>query len=189
MYLKHGVHWRFSAACCFLPLSGRKQRKTSKQQPVDLHYSLGLATTCRFERGKEKERKGFTWKFKIFHPPLVFGDSPPIPVSNFSHFQSPSIIFNHFDSSKTAGMYWELQGGENSTWATWTMQNWGHQNGGSSFASEFHCRFGHCREVCNGNQFCLVFNRRENRHSLAILDRKGIAHLGALKIARFCWER
>ena len=30
------------------------------------------------------------------------------------------------------------------------------------------------------------FNRRENRRSLAILDRKEIAHLGAVKIARFC---
>ena len=30
------------------------------------------------------------------------------------------------------------------------------------------------------------FNRRENRRLLAIFDRKEIAHLGALKIARFC---
>ena len=32
-------------------------------------------------------------------------------------------------------------------------------------------------------------NRRENRRSLAIFDRKEIAHLGALTIARFCAQR
>ena len=32
----------------------------------------------------------------------------------------------------------------------------------------------------------LLFNRRENRRSLAIFFAEEIAHLGALKIARFC---
>ena len=32
---------------------------------------------------------------------------------------------------------------------------------------------------------CLSPNRRESRHSLAIFDRKEIAHLGTSKIARF----
>ena len=42
----------------------------------------------------------------------------------------------------------------------------------------FHHRHGYRRDSRNGNQFACC-NRRENRRSLAIFDRKEIAHLGA----------
>ena len=60
-----------------------------------------------------------------------------------------------------------------------------HQNRASPFASDFRCRLRYRREFRSGNQI-FPFNRRENRRSLAIFFAEEIAHLGALKIARFC---
>ena len=61
-----------------------------------------------------------------------------------------------------------------------------HRNRASPFASDFRrSHKGIAGNSAVGIKF-IPFNRRENRRSLAILFAEEIAHLGALKIARFC---
>ena len=55
----------------------------------------------------------------------------------------------------------------------------------SLFASDVHRRHGYRKEFRSANQLCHFYSQR-NRRSLAISDRKEIAHLGALKIVRCC---
>ena len=61
-----------------------------------------------------------------------------------------------------------------------------HQNRASPFASDFRRRLRYRREFRSGNQICPFESQRENRRSLEIFFAEEIAHLGALKIARFC---
>ena len=60
-----------------------------------------------------------------------------------------------------------------------------HQNRASPFASDFAADSGIAGNSAVGIK-SVPFNRRENRRSLAIFFAEEIAHVGALKIARFC---
>ena len=66
------------------------------------------------------------------------------------------------------------------------IHDWVHQNRASPFASDWNAAdSGIAGNSAVGIKF-VPFNRRENRRSLAIFFAEEIAHLGALKIARFC---
>ena len=66
-----------------------------------------------------------------------------------------------------------------------------HQNRTSPFANDFSTRTrGIARNFRDADQFSRIIIAEENRRSLAIFDRKEIAHLAAsTKGSQFCGER